>query len=72
MDKRKFITTHNLKATQTGDVLELPEERVSEDGAENRCEVAEHVEGVVHHGGSVIRVAQLISQVDGQDGCQTE
>ena len=48
--------------------LELAQQGVGQDGSEDGGEVAEHGEGVVDHGGSVLRQVQLLLQVEGEDG----
>ena len=48
--------------------LELAQQGVCKDGAEDGGEVAEHGEGVVDHGGRVLRQMQLLLQVEGEDG----
>ena len=56
---------------QEGDVhdcLELPQELVRDPGSQDGCEVAEAGEGVVDGGGLVLREAQLLLQIQRQDG----
>ena len=48
--------------------LELAQQCVGQDGPEDGGEVAEHGEGVVDHGGRVLRQVQLLLQVEGEDG----
>ena len=48
--------------------LELAQQGVRKDGAKDGGEVAEHGEGVVDHGGRVLRQVQLLLQVEGEDG----
>ena len=50
------------------DRLELAQQSVGQDGSEDGGEVAEHGEGVVDHGGRVLRQVQLLLQVEGEDG----
>ena len=48
--------------------LELAQQGVGKDGAKDGGEVAEHGEGVVDHGGRVLRQVQLLLQIEGEDG----
>ena len=50
------------------DRLELAQQGVGQDGPEDGGEVAEHGEGVVDHGGRVLRQVQLLLQIEGEDG----
>ena len=60
--------TKNIDHRDVDNCLELPEKLVGNHGTEDGGEVAEHGEGVVDHGGRVLRQVQLLLQVEGEDG----
>ena len=60
--------TEDVDDGDVDDRLELAEEHVGDHGPKDGCEVTEHGEGVVDHGGRVLRQVQLLLQVEGEDG----
>ena len=58
----------NVNDRDVDNRLELAQQGVRKDGAKDGGEVAEHGEGVVDHGGRVLRQVQLLLQVEGEDG----
>ena len=58
----------DVKEGDVDDRLELAQELVGDPCSEDGGEVAEHGEGVVDHGGRVLRQVQLLLQVEGEDG----
>ena len=60
--------TKDIDDRDVDDRLELAQQGVGKDGAKDGGEVAEHGEGVVDHGGRVLRQVQLLLQIEGEDG----
>ena len=60
--------TKDIDDRDVDDRLELAQQSVGQDGSEDGGEVAEHGEGVVDHGGRVLRQVQLLLQIEGEDG----